>query len=296
MTVWLQTGAITLIFAGAYLGLRNIPKQNCEFLHYESSGTTIDGGEVCAATAPPLFLDLTRLSFPVELQLRAETPLEPGKSAFMSLELVHDGGGVLLPHELAIVHTERLHLMLLDESLGDYHHIHPEPQGASGSWSFEFTPREGGRYRAIAEVVPLRTKRQVSADSWLEVPGNGQPAQISARKTVGEAAGYRFTLDAPKGSLARKRDNALELGIERIGGGSVELQEIMGDVAHMVAFDRERAGYAHLHPVQTGDEFNPTHPRLGFTFHTAKPGNYRLWAQVKLDGAEHVVPFDLTVE
>ncbi|MGF1448330.1 MAG: hypothetical protein ACFB20_02815 [Opitutales bacterium] len=296
MSLWWQTGLITLGFAGAYVGLRNIPQQNCEFLHYESVGQSVDGGEVCSSSAPPLFLDLTRLRFPVELRLRPETKVEPGRPAYFTLELVTDGGQILLPHELAIVHTERLHLLLLDESLGDYHHIHPEPQGGSGSWSFQFTPREGGRYRAIAEVVPLLTKRQVVADSWIEVPGEGTPARLSARQTVGEVQGYRFSLTAPQGQLPREFDNALELKIDRPDGGPGKLQSIMGEVAHMVAFDKDRAGYAHLHPVQTGAEHDATAPRMAFTFNTAKPGNYRLWAQVKLEDQERFVPFDLTVE
>jgi hypothetical protein len=296
MNLLLQCTLITAGFAGAYVGLRNIPVQNCEFLHYETTGTTVDGDEVCSANAPPLFMDLTRLRFPVNLELRFNGPLEPGRTAYGTLTLVTDGGEVLLPHELAVVHTEKVHLMLVDNSLEDYHHLHPEPMGPNGQWRFSFTPREGGDYRAIAEAVPLRTRRQVSADTWLEVGGAPLAPLLKTRKVSARHGDYRFTLDAPAGKLPRGRDNPLSLTVRHAGGGPVELQEIMGDYAHMVAFDKDRAGYAHLHPVQTGKEEDPTAPRMGFTFNSAKPGLYRLWAQVKLDGQEIAVPFDLSVE
>ena len=73
----------------------------------------------------------------------------------------------------------------------------------------------------------------------------------------------------------------------------------MGAFAHMVAFDGELKGFAHLHPeenllpVGEGDLHEGP---LSFTFTPPKQGLYRLWAQVRFAGEpETFIPFDLKV-
>ena len=69
----------------------------------------------------------------------------------------------------------------------------------------------------------------------------------------------------------------------------------MGTLAHLVAFDPTRSGVAHLHPTLTGQERNPTQPQLAFLINFVQPGQYRVWAQVKIDNRERYVPFDVDV-
>jgi hypothetical protein len=108
--------------------------------------------------------------------------------------------------------------------------------------------------------------------------------------------GYTFTLTAPGGSPAVNVDQPLTLAVTRADGGEVKLEPVMGALAHLVAFDQQRRGYAHLHPVQTGHETDPHQPQLSFVYNTSLPGRYRLWAQVQLDGRERFLPFDIDVK
>lgn len=76
----------------------------------------------------------------------------------------------------------------------------------------------------------------------------------------------------------------------------VEFGLVMGAYAHLVVFDEEGKGFAHLHPQNpfVGQQ-DPKNPDLRFSFFPADPGKYRLWAQLLIDGQERFVPFDLEV-
>ncbi len=293
MKLILQIAAITGICALGYAGLRSIPQVNCSFLHYQAPEVTADGLEFCGSEGP-MFLDLTQLRFSVTLALATDGTPEAGKESLFSLRLTTPSGKLLLPHDLVVTHTERLHVLIVDPSLGDYHHIHPEPVGLTGEWQFSFTPKHGGTYRLFAEMVPVRTPRTVIATGEIDVAGAPRAAHLDvvSKQRIGE---YRFELNSTGGDLRVNQENGLTLRVYREGSDDpVELQAVMGSLAHVVAFDEQLNGFAHLHPKFTGRERNPV-PELAFAFNTNQPGAYRLWTQVKLDGQEIFAPFDLKV-
>src|SRR5690606_6394315 len=83
---------------------------------------------------------------------------------------------------------------------------------------------------------------------------------------VVEQDGYVFALD-PKRERVRARERTeLALTIRSADGAQVELGEIMGAFAHLVAFDLERSGFAHLHPkeIDLSRKPDPVAPRLTF--------------------------------
>ena len=287
-----QVGLITLICIGAYYTLRSLPDTRCEFLHYEATSVTENGIEFCE-TGPASFLDLERLVFPINMKLAFDVEPQVDQQSEGTLVLTTQGGSPILPHELAITHTERLHLLVVDPSLRDYHHIHPEGLGPTGEWTFAFTPRLPGVYKFYAEVVPVRTRRKAIATGQIRVPGISQNPEV-ARSLELSVADYQFTLEVQPEHPEVWQDNQMTLKVNKPGGGEVVLQEIMGAYAHMVAFDNQRSGFAHMHPTPTGKEQN-AQPEIGFIFNTSKPGHYRIWAQVKLEDQVVFAPFDLEV-
>jgi hypothetical protein len=77
----------------------------------------------------------------------------------------------------------------------------------------------------------------------------------------------------------------------------VPLEPVMGAFAHVVAFDPERNGFAHLHPL-AGDPLAPpdaTAPVLAFRVTIPQPGRYIVWAQVRMEGRDRFAPFSLEV-
>lgn len=288
-----QVGLITLVCVGTYFALRSLPDTRCEFLHYEATSVTDNGIEFCE-TSPASFLDLERLIFPVNMQLTLDSEPQVGQKSLVKLALSTQGGSPILPHELAITHTERLHLLVVDPSLRDYHHIHPEALGPNGEWTFAFKPRLAGVYQLYAEMVPVRTRRKAIATGAIKVPGIPQSPEVT-RRLESSVADYHFTLEVEPEHPQIWQDNGITLRVNKPGGGDVVLQEIMGAYAHMVAFDNERSGFAHMHPTVTGKENSPQ-PEVGFIFNTSKPGHYRIWAQVKLEDRTVFAPFDLEVK
>lgn len=301
----MSVGALTLVFVGLYFVLRALPDAECGFLHYEEV-VNADGEIEFCATNHAGFLDLTRLKYPVEMTLSSEGSVNPGIAEVMQLELLTSGGMGIAPHELAITHTEKMHVMVIDESLQDYHHLHPTPVGLDGEYTFQFEPEFGGEYQVFTEIVPIRTRRQVIGTGRIEVEGVA-PVLSFERVTEWEAYGLHFSLEGVPDRLKTGRDYELTLRVEdQVSGLSAELQEIMGARGHMVAFDGERKGFAHMHPIQSiaiaQASLSPVPPSiektqdLSFLFNVPNAGWYRLFAQVKVSGEEVFGRFDLFVE
>ena len=294
---WIQVLIITFVFTGVYFGLRFLPNAQCGFLHYEVTEVLADGTEVCAATNHAKFIDLDQLKFPVSVELTTDDQLKAGEPVEFNIAFLDSQGDKLLPHELAITHTERIHLMIVDVSLGDYHHIHPEPIGGTGNYQFTFTPAHGGSYRFFAEIVPVRTKRQVIASQRLTFEGNPpEPYQQTweGSTLANSWGGYRFELIPEKSQFRKSRDNAMRLRITREDGEEVELQEVMGAQAHLVAFDSGKSGFAHMHPYSL-EPVGGLEPEIPFLFYSPKNGAHRIWAQVRLENQDVFVPFDVEV-
>ena len=302
MDRWLITVAVTALFVGLFFVIRSLPDAECGFLHYEAI-VNADGEVEFCATNHAGFLDLSRLEYPVELALELPERIRVGESVPVTLELETKGGMPIAPHQLAVTHTEKMHLMMIDPSFTDYHHIHPQAEGIEGRYRFEFTPQRPGTYQLFTEMVPIRTRRQVVATGTIEVEGPKREASFE-RRTVTEVGGYRFELLEVPPVLQRNRDYRLELGITDLAGKPAKLESIMGAYGHMVAFDQGGRGFAHMHPESSivserlaGFAANPPGGRdLAFRFNVPNPGWYRLFAQVKIEGEVLFAAFDLPVE
>jgi hypothetical protein len=281
---------ISLICILIYCGLRMLPDSECGFLHYEVLDTDSDGIEFCKADSSA-FLELNKLNFPIKMQIIAETPPLVGEESEYTLIILTPGNKPLLPHQIAKTHAQKIHLLIIDPSLEDYHHIHPEPIGLSGQWKFKFTPRTTGTYQAFAQMVPARTKKHIVAQQEIYIPGpSGLPhPKIQQTATV---EGYRFELSFKPEQPTTRQMHEVTLRIFGENGKDVHLEPLMGAYAHMIAFDDALSGLAHLHPIPNAEETNPN-PKIDFVLNTQKPGHYRAWAQVKIEGKEIFAPFDL---
>lgn len=292
----LKISLLTLFFAGMYFVLRALPDAQCGFLHYEEI-IHPDGTVEYCATNHAGFLDLTRLKYPVGMNVLLEGKPVKGLEQEVTLELLTPGGMPIAPHELAITHTKKMHVMMIDPSLTDYHHVHPQAEGIDGKYTFSFTPKLAGAYSVFTEIVPLRTRRQVIATGTVDVTGAEAEMNFD-RRTESIVDGVRFVLRGVPPSLKTGVDYRFDLDVLDEKGNPVQLEEIMGAKGHMVAFDSERKGFAHMHPVDS--VLLPTAARsnseLAFFFNVTNPGWYRLFAQIQINGREIFGSFDLIVE
>ena len=279
---------ITGIFVMLYFLMRFLPDSECGFLHYEEVVNENGEVEYCATNSAG-FIDLIQLDYPAELPMEWDPETNEG---LLSLKL--DGGRYLLPHELAFTHTKQMHLLFIDESLEDYHHLHPESEDMGRVFRFDFSPKNGGKYTAYAEVVPKRTRRQLIATNVLNVEGTVEKKDFY-RKTNDIQQTLRFELEEVPEKLKINQDYRFTLKVRDKTGNKVPLETIMGAKAHMVAFDAEQRGFAHMHPIEDVLIEATEMDDLSFLFNVPRKGWYRLFAQVQKNGEPIYARFDLEV-
>ncbi len=284
----LQVAAITLGAAVLYAGFRLIPAAS-DLNHIDFR---IDGSNTLEFCDPsnPQFIPVVAVRSPVSAELTTAGEPAVGNVTRHTLRLGTASRKPIGPADLLVVHTRPLHLLVVDPTLQDYQHVHPEPGAVDGEWVFEHQPRRAGLYRVFADFTPTATGRGLYASADFTVAGEEPKAPVSL-KWMTEVGGHRFTLTPADGVIRAGRPATLSLALEKPDGGEVRMEPIMDAYAHLVAFDADRSGFAHLHPMQADAGLDTRRPRLEFQITIPEIGRYVIWAQVKLAGEEVFAPF-----
>ena len=287
---WRQIAFLTLGAVALFVIVRRLPTgTNLAHVDFQVPGGNVI--QFCDA-ANPAFIPVVAVKSPVTMELTAAVPPAAGVAVPMTLTLRTFTGRPIAPEDLVESHTKLLHLMVVDPSLRDYQHIHPVPGRRPGDWDFTVTPRQAGRYRVFADFTPAATGLGLYASAEFMVPGVPD-APPAADNWTCVADGLRFTLaaDAP----IRVRDVVnLTLTVESAAGRHpVPLEPVMGAYAHLVAFDRGRTGFAHIHPQQTDLSQHPDlyRPQLTFKVQIPQAGRFVIWSQVRVGGRDRFAPF-----
>ena len=297
---WRQMAAITAAAIAIFVALRMLPTgTNLSHMDFRSTGA--NSIEFCDPLNPQ-FISVVAVRSPVTMTLTADAAAPAaGQERHAVVTLKTGSGKAIAPADLMVTHTRLLHLLIVDPTLTDYQHVHPEPGVKPGEWRFAFTPLRGGTYRIFADFTPAATGRGLYASvDWELTTGVESPAppDIEDRAGVVQRAGHRFSLVTHPQSLRAGQPMDLEFAIVRPDGGNVNLQPVMGAYAHLVAFDEGRNGFAHLHPIDRDPLLAPDarQPILKFKLTIPQAGRYAIWAQVNLGGEEAFVPFRVEVK
>lgn len=311
IAVWRQTAIITLIAVAAFVGVRLLPEPG-SLLHsqdFHAGGKTFL--EFCAPGSPQ-FAPVDRVRSPVTLEIVPDQTPIAGAVVDCSLRMTTASGKPVTMNDLFVVHTEKLHLLVIDSGLDDYQHLHPSGGEASGEFRFSFRPRHAGTYRMFADFMPRATGRSLYAAAAVEVMEAATPLPLephvrsvdTAERLQSSSGGLRFTLVPSASPVRIYEPTDLVLKIRRDDHAPLVLEEIMGAAAHMVAFDAGVSGFAHLHPTvekpgvasQTPVGEPVGEATLKFALQLTDPGYYRIWAQIKVGGEEVFAPFGIRVE
>jgi hypothetical protein len=278
-----QVGVITLVAVVGFFGLRALPDTQCTFLHADHQPVVVDGLEFCGLNEEANFYSPKALRFPVELKVMTAAEGTAGE-----LRLLKDDGHPYYAHEIAISHTQRVHLHLRQVG-GDreYAHLHPQP-AADGSWRFEVPVQlRGLPLRAYVDFTDVRTARTMLAEAQVA------PAAGAAASAVGETRNRIVELTA---STTQTGSSAtIRLRLAGPVGKTLRLKPIMGSLGHAVVFsvDRPEAGYAHMHPTLEGGEY-AENPTLAFRLRLPAPGTYDFWLNLN-DGQDELLRATLVV-
>jgi hypothetical protein len=282
---------ITAVAVALYVVVRLLPTgSNLNHMDFRMEGK---GALEFCDPANPQFIPVVAVRSPVVVTLQPGSEPVRGEPVKFTLKLATASGKPVGPADLLVAHTRKLHLLIVDPTLNDYQHVHPEPGRRDGEWVFTLAPQRAGTYRVFADFTPAATQRGLYASADFTVPG---PVAKVTREpnTTAQLAGFQFELVLPAALQAGKVAD-LKFRIESQGREKVPvpLQPVMGAFAHLVAFDDARSGFAHLHPNETDLARPPDalRPELTFKVTIPAPGRYVIWAQVNLAGSELFVPF-----
>ena len=290
-TQWRQIGLITVSAVALFVMLRMLPTGTA-LSHMDFRIDSPNVIEFCDPSNPQ-FIPVVAVASPVSLSLKSTTA-HTGKPVEATVVLKTANGKPIATEDLLVVHTKQLHLLIIDPTLTDYQHVHPNPTGAPGEWSFQFTPHASGNYRIFADFTPAATGRGLYATTDLPVASAGAGGITgSVTGTANVTDDYTLALTPANPVLRARQPVDLRFTVVSASGGEVPLEPVMDAYAHLVAFDQARSGFAHLHPMQIDPLQAPDrmHPALDFKVTIPSAGRYVVWAQVKIDGNETFTPF-----
>jgi hypothetical protein len=287
-----RIAAITITAILLYAGFRLLPTgTNLNHMDFR-----VEGGSSIEFCDPsnPQFIPVVAVRSPVTMTLQTQGVARAGATVKVQIRLATSGGKPLGPGDLVVAHTRKLHLLIVDPTLADYQHVHPEPGEKSGDWLVSFRPQAGGLYRFFADFTPAATRRGLYASADLEVEGATKSPSLSRQPGLQlERGDVRFSLTAGTPSIQAGVTADLTFTLESKSGADLKLEPVMDAYAHLVAFDEKRGGFAHLHPIDPdlAHRPDPRRPSLGFKVTIPQPGRYVIWAQVGLSGEEVFLPF-----
>jgi hypothetical protein len=221
-----------------------------------------------------------------------------GKPVALTLRLADAKGAPLGPDDLRIVHEQKFHLLIVDDGLEDYHHLHPEPvAGRPGVYTTTMVPRFDAPYRAVADVTPAASGRQTYAKT-----------RIGPAKPPRTLADSREAMTAASGVYAAKLrfDESLQAGgmamgtieISRNGAPFTALEPVLGAFAHIVGFPAKGDSVVHAHPLGSEPKAatDRAGPALAFHIDAMPEGVSRLFVQIRAEGRDVTLPFTVRAD
>lgn len=192
--------------------------------------------------------------------------------------------------ELAVSHTQKLHVFIFDEALMEFRHEHPTY--ADGKWTLTTRLARNGYYHLWAQGVLAAGNVEAAGTGSLSIDGgdlaNPEVPNLTEVRTA-SVSGSVATLSSQR--LVAGREAMLNLTLSRADGTAPVLTPYLGELAHVVATNDEGDMLVHVHPMASS---RPNTLMIHATF--AYAGNYRLWIQFIDRGVLKVVPLAVRVD
>lgn len=224
------------------------------------------------------------------------TPLR-GQPCEVAFRLTTSDGRALSDAELAIVHTRPLHTMIVDSSLRDYHHLHPDYDPVRKCFVCHFTPNLQTSYTmwndftVKGEQSAAYLHTELGARRGISLP----PRLMHTSHVEGAGVAVDIRPDVP---LRAGGHHTLTLDIRDAAGRPVtNLEPIMGAYAHLVAFSADGQHFLHIHPLgtePTSDAARGTSP-LHFHVMPQVDGPTQFFLQIQREGKIITLPFGQVV-
>lgn len=227
-----------------------------------------------------------------------EDKLRKGEAFSGSITLKDSAGKPVALDDLKEVHTQKIHALVVDQSLGDYHHVHPEYSGKDGVYTFSFTPGSARDYKLWVDVAPVKGAPQLVS---VTLHGTEPCAQPCVEKTLndrGEFFASKAVVTFDKAPAAGASSVGTITLTDPQGQPMKNLEPVMGAYAHIVGFYDDFATVQHLHPQ--GEEPASADARgaspLTFALTPEKKGFLKYFVQLRVNGQDVFLPMGVDVK
>jgi hypothetical protein len=255
------------------------------------------------------------------LQLQLVNPNLPAPNRFRI-----DPPDRIVLNDLVPDHGHLMHLFLVSvPDMTSFWHLHPQQTG-EGEFAIALSALPAGHYQIYADIVHHTgfPETQVGTievpSSFNAVAGHTQSSdpddsgvtEIAASSDVAQVAdGYRLVWERPSTPLRAGEPLWFRFRLEdRSGRPAQDMEEYMGMAGHAVFLSDDGSVFAHVHPAGSvpmaalaiaGDSMAgmhqpPQNAEVAFPYGFPKPGNYRLFVQVKRAGKVETAAFQAKVD
>lgn len=238
----------------------------------------------------------------------SKDPLVSGKAQNYAFTIVNNFGETVKNFE--VVHEKLMHIVLMNNSLGGFQHLHPEYDPNTNIFTIEnltfpndgeyliyldFKAEEGSENRGI--MIP-----QLIAEKLVVGKGdNATPQKLTVDTLDKESNHLRKTVDnyiVSMGSsqenlnnLTRYTDNKFNFTVDDINGKKLNpLEKYLGTYGHLVIVHEQTHQYIHVHPVETAAVNS-----MEFDVKFPLEGTYKLFFQFQHDGKVHRTEYVVSV-
>jgi len=240
----------------------------------------------------------------LRLELKTSSPLESGRKAELLLRLTTVDGRPATEADLVLTHSGRVHLLLIDETGDDFHHLVPRPGNEAGVYEADFIPSQSCDYAGWVEVIPAATRLPESLPFHL--PGREQWKGEGPLQGVGESLSVeidgvqaRMVLSGPGPARLRARKTQLvQVHLSESDGRPVtRLEPLWNSFAHLTLVSENLDSALQVHPLggELLSEDLRSGPTLAFKLHPPAPGMWRIFCQVRINGETRTFPLAVTV-
>ncbi|WP_374720607.1 hypothetical protein [Peribacillus tepidiphilus] len=184
--------------------------------------------------------------------------------------------------DLEVNHEKILHLIIVDEQLQKYYHLHPDRTG-EGEFSIGNSLPDG-YYKAFIDIKPKSQAYEVEPVPFVV----GNPNTVTHGHAMVPDTTFTKTVDGEEvtlnvSSFKAGEDVKLSFDLDQ-----TNLTPYLGAMGHVVILDEYGKKFLHVHPS------NETEPIFETTFD--KPGIYKIWAEFQQNGKVRAFPFVIEVK
>lgn len=184
--------------------------------------------------------------------------------------------------ELEVNHEKLMHLIIVNDDLQQYYHLHPEKKG-NGVFTLQHELTKGN-YKAFIDIKPKDKNYEV------------QPLPIEVG--TGDAHGEHGSLKPDTAFTKTVNGNTVSMSPDTFRSNeeivldfklkNVKPEPYLGALGHVVILDESGDKYVHVHPESETD--------TKFTTKFDQPGIYKIWGEFKINGKVNIFPFVVEVK